>query len=108
MVLLFLAQLAVFDLSGLKMVPIAVDPVEADGDPATVEWLITDDTGAYRLGRIAPFCLSGPFHPEGLDPTFAPRQTYRVVRVGTRDKLFRFDPVALTITIYDLPSDCHP
>ena len=98
------------DLTTLGLTVQSIRPVEADGDPATTEWLIfsANDT-LYRLGREGKTpCLSAPFHPDGTSPSLLPKREYPVLREGTRDKLFDFNAATQTVTIYNLPSGCQP
>lgn len=112
LILALAAQLATttLDLSTAKVATVvAVQPVEADGDPATAEWLLRSADDTYRIGRSGDTpCLSEPFHPDGLAPTFAPKRILPIQRVGSRDAFVAFDPAAQTLTIYALPSGCQP
>lgn len=109
--LVFVLQLAVpatYDLATALPFPvIAMQPVEADGDPNTVEWLTVDTSIVYRTVAQDTGCVSAPFHPDGIAPSLIARQTYPVYRVGRVDELVRLDVNRQTLTRFPLAlPDC--
>lgn len=91
------------DLAPLGLARADVRPVEADGNPATAEWLARDwDTGQYRVLSV---CAGGV----RLGPPFDPRSSLftsvDVQRQGARDVLLvrAYGDTILRIVYLDAP-----